>query len=751
MAKKRKNTRSAKKQASLAPEHTLPGGFWRQVGAVLLIVFSLLIVVAWFKAGGPILNALNAAGLMLIGYTVYVLPALLIYIGVEILRSENNRLAWQVNTGAILLLILLSGLFGLFKNSAGDPTGGYMGSLANAGMLMLVNSTIGAFIYVLLILITLLFIFRTLPNTIFDSIRTMIRRDSEELENNVRVMRKAARSEVAEEIETELDDDFTLNEGVPVTKDEPEVKPKKQSRLKNIRGSLEQDKVAEEQPALVMASDPNWVGPEIELLEKKQSPANAGDIEGNAAIIKETLADFGIGVKMDGANVGPKVTQYMLSPMSGVRMNKIASMGDNIAFALAAQAIRIEAPIPGKRAVGVEVPNVKAADVRLRGVLSSKEWKKSTQPLTFGIGKDIAGKEIVGELNKMPHLLVAGQTGSGKSVMINSLLISLLYRNSPSDMKLILVDPKQVEMAPYKDIPHLLAPIITEPEKAASALKWAVNEMERRLKMMAEANCREIKSYNERIKKNKERIQVQDEDGNMQEVNDATMPYIVVVIDEMADLMMMKGASKEIEALIMRLAQKARAAGIHLVLATQRPSVNVITGPIKANIPARLAFTVASLVDSRTILDCGGAEKLLGYGDMLMSTAQLSKPLRVQGALVTDEEVMAVTAHLCAQGPPQYNDEIVNQKLDFGGKGGVVMGNPGDNADMEEAAQVILANGKASTSFLQSKLRWGYGRANRVVNDMVEAGLLGDQIPGKGRQVLFTSMDEVTGAGEMDE
>ncbi|HMR73385.1 MAG TPA: DNA translocase FtsK, partial [Candidatus Saccharibacteria bacterium] len=405
--------------------------------------------------------------------------------------------------------------------------------------------------------------------------------------------------------------EFKLNEGVPTVKHD--AFEEKSGRLSTLRNSVKPDKVAEEQAALTSPTDPNWEWPSVDLLEKKQSPADAGDVKHNAQIIKDTLHEFNIEVEMEGANIGPKVTQYTLKPPSGVKLNRISALETNIALNLAAQSLRIEAPIPGQRAVGIEVPNRKAADVRLYGILNAKQWKEADEPLSFAIGKDIAGDAVVGELNKMPHLLIAGQTGSGKSVMINTLLTSLLYRNSPSDMRLILVDPKQVEMAPYEDIPHLLAPIITEPEKTISALKWAVNEMERRYDLLAEQKIRDIKSYNNKM-------------------SDEPMPYVVIVIDELADLMMV--AARDVEALIVRLAQKARAVGIHLVLATQRPSVDVITGLIKANVPARIAFTVASQVDSRTILDQIGAEKLLGQGDMLILTPQMSKPKRIQGAWV---------------------------------------------------------------------------------------------------------------------
>jgi S-DNA-T family DNA segregation ATPase FtsK/SpoIIIE len=485
--------------------------------------------------------------------------------------------------------------------------------------------------------------------------------------------------------------ELKLNAGVPMLDPHEQEKPQKRKLGGGLKTDMPRDKVAEAAPALVTVTDPNWKAPSVELLEKKQSPADAGDVQQNAQIIKDTLSEFNIGVEMEGANIGPKVTQYTLRPPSGVKLTRITQLETNIALNLAASSLRIEAPIPGQKAVGIEVPNRKAADVRLYGILSSKQWKSAMEPLAFAIGKDIAGDAVVGELNKMPHLLVAGQTGSGKSVMINTLLTSLLYRNSPSEMKLILVDPKQVEMAPYEDIPHLLTPIITEPEKTISALKWAVNEMERRYKLLAAEKIRDIKTYNKKIQQAGTKIAVADEDGNVQQHEDGTMPYIVIVIDEMADLMMV--AKRDVEALIVRIAQKARAVGIHLVLATQRPSVDVITGLIKANVPARIAFTVASQIDSMTILDQAGAEKLLGQGDMLFKTTTTPKPKRIQGAWVTDDEVSKITDHLRMQSAPQYNDEIISQPVQLNGKGGVVM-------DFDGPAQV------ASRHPLD--LRWSY-------------------------------------------
>ena len=742
MAQKRKSTRK-KAPVKAAPQHSLPDGFWAQVGAVFLIAISILFVVAWFGAGGPILDWLHQAAINTVGYAVYILPLLFVYIAVEIFRADNNRISFVVKFAAFLMVVWFAGLFGLMKNAEGKTTGGFIGDVANSAMLSLVDSAVAAFVYVLLVCITALFVLRISPITVIKKLWELSRRDIAEQEANVKVMRTAAAASEPKVAAPMAE--IKLNAGVPML-DASEVKKeeKKSAHRSSLRGSVPRDKGAEEQSALVSVNDPNWRAPSVELLEKKQSPADAGDVQQNAQTIRDTLSEFSIDVEMEGANIGPKVTQYTLRPPSGVKLTRITALETNIALNLAAQSLRIEAPIPGQRAVGIEVPNRKAADVRLYGILTSKQWKHGHEPLSFAIGKDISGEAVVGELNKMPHLLIAGQTGSGKSVMINTLLTSLLYRNSPSQMKLILVDPKQVEMAPYEDIPHLLTPVITEPEKTISALKWAVNEMERRYKLLAEEKLRDIKSYNQKLESGGKKISIEDEDGNAQQVDDGAMPYIVIVIDELADLMMV--AARDVEALIVRLAQKARAVGIHLVLATQRPSVDVITGLIKANVPARIAFTVASQVDSRTILDQVGAEKLLGQGDMLMLTSGMNKPKRIQGAWVMDEEVMKITDHLRMQSAPQYNDEIVSQPVQLNGKGGVVMDfDAGSGDDMyKDALRVVIESRKASTSLLQRRLRIGYARAARIIEEMEEQGVIGAADGSRPRDVLINSLDELS-------
>lgn len=742
MAKK-KSTRSRKSsRKSEAVQHTLPTGFWSQVAAFVLIAFSLLLVVSWFGAGGPAFNWVRDASIDTIGYATYVLPIISVYVAVAVFRVEKNKLPAVMKFASLLLVVWFASLFGLLRQDGQASTGGVIGDTMNTLMLSLVNIPVGAFIYFLLIIITSLFVLQKNIGDVLMAFVQLFKRDRSEDDANVAVMRKAA---VADMKSSAPIADFKLNAGVPMLTPAEQ----KRARLASLKNSVQPDKDAEEKAAMLAVSDPNWRFPSLELLEKKQSPADAGDIQQNAHIIQDTLREFSIDVEMEGANIGPKVTQYTLKPPAGIKLSRITALETNIALNLAASSLRMEAPIPGQKAVGIEVPNRKAADVRIRGILDSKEWRSVEEPLGFAVGKDISGAPVVGELNKMPHVLIAGQTGSGKSVMINTLLCSLLYRNAPSDMKLILVDPKQVEMAPYADIPHLLTPVIVEPEKTISALKWAVNEMERRYTLLAEEKVRDIKSYNDKVKN--KHVSVEDDDGNMQEVDEGRMPYVVIVIDELADLMMV--AARDVEALIVRIAQKARAVGIHLVLATQRPSVDVITGLIKANIPARIAFTVASQVDSRTILDQIGAEKLLGQGDMLMKTATMPKPKRIQGAWVMDQEVAKITDHLRMQSAPQYNDEIISQPVHLNGKGGVVMDFDHEGGDdmFRDAVQVVLQSRKASTSLLQRKLRVGYSRAARIMEEMEEQGIIGPADGARPREVLISSMSDLDGDMSEDE
>lgn len=435
--------------------------------------------------------------------------------------------------------------------------------------------------------------------------------------------------------------------------------------------------------------------------------------------LEETLSSFGVSAKVINVTRGPTVTRYELQPSAGVKVSRIVNLSDDIALNLAAPGIRIEAPIPGKAAIGIEVPNKEVNMVRLRDVLESKEFGQHPSKIAFGVGKDVSGETIIADIAKMPHLLIAGATGSGKSVCINSLIVSLLYKSTPDEVRLLMIDPKVVELGVYNGIPHLLIPVVTEPKKAAGALNWAVQEMVNRYKLFADKAVRDIKGYNDLVSKTGE---------------EKTMPQIVIIIDELADLMMV--APNDVEDAICRLAQMARAAGMHLVIATQRPSVDVITGVIKANIPSRISFAVSSQIDSRTILDMAGAEKLLGRGDMLIHPVGKAKPVRAQGANITDEEVERVVEFVKAQCETTYDDDIIeeinseNTSFENG------------EADSDEllprAIEVVVEAGQASVSLIQRKFRVGYARAARIVDQMEERGIVGGFEGSKPRQLLIT-------------
>ena len=727
MAKKR--GRKSKKEAPKV--HELPGGFWRQIVALIMIALAILLVLTWFGSGGNILNNIHDGGLFLIGYAVYLLPLLLVYLAVSIFRSDDNKLPATVWVASILMVIWFAGAFGIPTIGQTSPTGGVLGEFLNKAVTELVEHGVAIFIYVVLILVTTLFVLAKTPKAMFVWLTNLFRTSkTKEDIANAKVMRKIDEVPVGEI------KDLKVKSGVDVMNHD-DTKLKKSDLAPK---STQDDKKS----ALVAISDPNWQAPPVDLLEKKQSPADAGNIQQNALVIKNTLGEFGIDVEMEGANIGPRVTQYTLRPPSGVKLSKITTLDRDLSLNLAKDKIRIEAPIPGTRSVGIEIPNTKYADVGLRGILESTDWQENTNSLTFAVGKDISGQPIVGNLAKMPHLLIAGTTGSGKSVMTNALLTSLLYRNSPSDLKLIIVDPKQVEMAQYEDIPHLLTPVITSVEKALSALKWATNEMERRYSLMSEERVKNIGDYNAKMSKSGGKVVMEDSDGNPQKHTGGKMPYIVVVVDEMADLMMMAG--KELEMLIVRIAQKGRASGIHLVLATQRPEVKVVTGLIKANIPGRIAFAVNNNIDSRVMLDMGGAEKLLGMGDMLfLTTEMMGKPKRVQGAFVSDEEINRITDFLRKQSPPDYNDDVISQPVQIKGMPGIEMNGdaPLGAGDLHrQAAEVGLQARKMSTSLLQRRLKIGYGKAAAIIDELEDLGVVAPPNGNRPRDMLITSMDE---------
>ncbi|WP_339145860.1 MULTISPECIES: DNA translocase FtsK [unclassified Sutcliffiella] len=474
--------------------------------------------------------------------------------------------------------------------------------------------------------------------------------------------------------------------------------------------------------AFTEVENKEYVLPSLELLNKpitNHQTTEHENIYQNARKLEKTFASFGVKAKVTKVHLGPAVTKYEVYPDVGVKVSKIVNLSDDLALALAAKDIRIEAPIPGKSAIGIEVPNNEVAMVSLREVLDTKQAEKPDAKLLIGLGRDISGDSVVAELNKMPHLLVAGATGSGKSVCINGIITSILVRAKPHEVKMMMIDPKMVELNMYNGVPHLLAPVVTDPKKASQALKKVVNEMERRYELFSHTGTRNIEGYNDYIKRHN-----QDE-----EAKQPSLPYIVVIVDELADLMMV--ASSDVEDCITRLAQMARAAGIHLIIATQRPSVDVITGVIKANIPSRIAFSVSSQTDSRTILDMGGAEKLLGRGDMLFLPVGASKPIRVQGAFLSDEEVERIVDFVIDQQKAQYQEEMIPQDI---------------NEDVEEvdddlyddAVQLVLEMQTASVSMLQRRFRIGYTRAARLIDAMEIRGVVGPYEGSKPRTVLVS-------------
>ncbi len=666
-----------------------------QIIAVLLFVLAFVILVSSFGFGGPLGIVISKYLRVGIGWTIFVLPLILAGVAYSLFNPEDYEITTATIIGLFLATISFSGVFHIFVNvsnagalAAAGSNGGYVGFYLQKLLLMVFNAPVS---FVLLIATSTIGMLLA-TNTPFTGISNVFKKKDEE--------------------ESAPKNDIKIHETAPASR-APLVDPRK-AALKDHS----------EQAVMSTVDTSGWKLPPLNLFEEMTTRADSGNVRENAATIQKTLSNFGIEVSMSDVNVGPTVTQYTLKPNDGVKLEKITSLDKNLALSLAAHPIRIEAPIPGKSLVGVEMPNKSAQIVRMRNILASQTFKDRKSKLSIVLGLDVAGHPQIADITKMPHLLIAGSTGSGKSVCINALLLSLIYQNTPQDLKLILVDPKRVELTLYNGIAHLLTPVIVDPDKTVSALKWAVAEMERRYHVLSQAGKRNITEYNQA--KTKE-----------------AMPFIVIVIDELADLMAV--SANEVEGLICRLAQMARAVGMHLVVATQRPSVDVITGLIKANIPTRIAFSVASNTDSRTILDQSGAEKLLGMGDMLFLSAELSKPRRIQGAYVSEQEVKEVTEFVKTQAEPDYNEEILmqNAKASHGG----------DMADIDDdlfydAAETVIRAGKASASLLQRRLRIGYARAARLLDILEDRGVVGPQDGARPRDVLVDDMNDITGEGD---
>ena len=525
------------------------------------------------------------------------------------------------------------------------------------------------------------------------------------------------------------DDDLT-----PLTKETKRMKDIQPDVIENNLFRQEEDKKEEKTKEVLqlehamIVEDENYEYPPVELLgktPKKGLKGGAKALTDTATKLQKTLYSFGVSAKVENVSVGPAITRYELKPAEGVRVSKIANLADDIALNLAAETIRIEAPIPGKQAVGIEVPNKEKEAVHLREVLESEEFENNKSKLTVALGKDVAGNIQLADIAKMPHVLIAGSTGSGKSVCINTIITSIIYNAKPSEVKMVMVDPKVVELSVYNGIPHLLIPVVTDPKKAAGALAWAVQEMDNRYNLFASKGVRDIKGYNKAIEK---------EEGM------GKLPQIVIIVDELADLMMV--AAKDVEEAICRLAQKARAAGMHLVIATQRPSVDVITGLIKANVPSRIAFAVSSQIDSRTILDSVGAEKLLGKGDMLFFPTGAPKPVRVQGAFVSDEEVEKIVGFVKQNGTANYSEDILETIENSNKTEKELIQEQAEDDDTDpflmDAIDAVVEQGTASTSFIQRRFKVGYARAGRIIDQMEERGIISGYQGSKPREVLIT-------------
>jgi len=709
------------------PDFELDDRARRSIVIVILLVFGLISLLGLFNLSGHFGIFISKSLTLIFGFGKFLVPLIFLYWALILIRKTQRPPRFTDYLGLSLLFISYQTLFHFFFNQANWESiiqlgkgGGYVGLYLSELFFYLFGFWGGTVVLTALFLISLVLVFNTSLTRIIGQESFLIGlfkpvvlffknlfSSSEEDESNVNEKGKDFVDQARESIlgawqKKEIDElDLENNEVEEVIdpvifkKDQPKIQEKIVWPKRSIKIDLP-----------------------LALLNTKFSKAIGGDTEAAEQKIKKTLEKFGIEVEMGETKVGPTVTQYTFRPAEGVKLSRITTLNNDLSLALAAHPIRIEAPIPGKSLVGIEVPNKAKAIVGLREILEDDSFKNRKNNLFIAIGKDVAGTAWLYDITRMPHLLVAGATNSGKSVCLNAIIVSLLYQNNPEDLRFIMVDPKRVELPTYNGIPHLLTPVITDVNRTINALKWCLNEMERRYDLLNKTNKRNIQSYNVSTKEK--------------------LPYIVFIIDELADFMMTSG--REMEAAIIRLAQMSRAIGIHLILATQRPSVDVITGLIKANIPTRIAFSVASLVDSKTILDSSGAEKLLGQGDMLFMTAELSKPKRIQGAYLSDSEINDVVKYIKEKsGEAEYLDGVTDRQK-VGGNAGVGLdGVHGDEDDLfEEAKDIIIKADKASTSMLQRRLSIGYGRAAKILDMLEDAGIIGPPNGSKPREVLMT-------------
>ena len=757
------------------------------LGGVLVVLGLILAVFIGFKNVGSFAQVCKVIFLGALGNSAYSFPILLMIIGTYCIMSEKKVKPLSELRKGIVIIVLIAALFTVFTNSeisiysntiktivdsinagiAGQDYGGAIGTIiggALAGIIGIVPTRILLPIFTFILALFLYNIsfkqfFGAISygiNYIIDHVNqvidTLFRDDevkqyeyTDNLGNKVPKLSRREKARIEKEQErlkekgsSNVEDNLMLDKTEQVEFDfnklggkpsEAEIKGKqKRDEFFKLQKEEKEDKSVKEVLTLdhtAHVEDDNYVFPSIDLLAvpKQGEVFDRKAIHGVAVKLQKTLASFGVDAKVTNITKGPTVTRYELTPSTGVKVSKIVNLSDDIALNLAAKSIRIEAPIPGKAAVGIEVPNAICESVMLREVIESDTFKNHKSKLAFALGKDAAGEVCVGDIAKMPHVLIAGATGSGKSVCINSIIVSILYKAKPSEVKMILVDPKMVELSGYNGIPHLLIPVVTDPKKAAGALNWAVQEMVNRYNLFASKGVKDIKGYNFVMEKESEGVK---------------LPQIVIIIDELADLMMV--APNDVEDAICRLAQMARAAGMHLVIATQRPSVDVITGIIKANIPSRIAFTVSSQVDSRTILDMAGAEKLLGKGDMLYYPVGETKPLRMQGTFISEKEIESIVDEIKSNTDVKYNNDIIESIEKANGKGTKPDDDEQDDADelLNDAIDLVMDMGQASASMLQRKFKIGYSRAGRIVDQMEARGLISGYDGSKPRQVLIS-------------
>ncbi len=692
-----------------------------------MIVLGILLSMSAADKAGPAGNYAFAFLTKLVGVGYFLLPIACFMLGFSFFKSFSARhLPIPKIVGSFIFL-----LSGLSLIDITFQKGGIIGTYTSLPLLNLFQVEASLIIFSALVITSILVIFdvrltiEPLVN-FFSGIGSIFsKKDRLKISRGDELAEVEPDEELPEPVAEAEDDSQPISKPTRHLEDEDfENEPKTREAWKGFR-----------------AFGKVYTPPPISLLERDNGKPIAGDIKANANIIKRTLQNFGITVEMDEVSIGPSVTRYAIKPAEGVKLSKIAALQDNLAYALAAHPIRIEAPIPGKSLVGIEVPNTTKSTVGLATMFGSDEYQQSDKPLLISLGKSISGKSNFGNLAKMPHCLIAGATGSGKSVTIHTIINSLIFRNSPDNLKFIMIDPKRVELTLYNKIPHLLTPVITEAKKAILSLKWAAKEMDRRYEILETHTVRDIESYHKNILAPalKDAEDSQDDEEVKNNLPDM-MPYIIIIIDELADIM--TSYPRELEAAVVRLAQMSRAVGIHLILSTQRPSVNVITGLIKANVPARIALQVSSQIDSRTILDSGGAEKLLGAGDMLYLGGDMAKPMRIQSAYVSEVEVKKVVKHLREAYANEIPSEIAltAENTESGGVSVFDSMQEGDEEiddDLYEAARAeVIRAGKASTSYIQRKLRVGYSRAARLMDVLEEKGVIGPADGSKPREVL---------------